>query len=1081
MSNQREFWCFISYRHADNQAAGRQWATWLHQQIETYEVPEDLVGTKNELGESIPERIFPVFRDEEELPVDADLSSPIYRALDNSKYLIVLCSPQAVESNYVAEEIHYFKKIGKSDRLLAVMIEGEPNAKNDPAKAGMNECFPTPLKHPVNQKGELVLEQVAEPIAADFRLPDGDMGWTSPEAYRQALIDEGAKRQELELEIQRYEKQSTLALLKIIAGILGIPLGTLTQRDKAYQLEKARKRARVFRRVAGVMAVLLIASVFAGIMAYKQRQIAVTQKSIAEENEKEAVRQRDASLVNQNRFLLRQADEANEDGDHIKAALVALNAFPGSYGGNRPAPVDENSLRTAIWGNDRRLVIPVENDVVNSEYSKDGKNILVAAKSNTLKIYDGKSGDVRRELKLEGKISYAVFSPEDKYVSVGTSNGAVKVFTFPELKQVVGFNVSGTVVDLRFTEDNKKIFAATFYGNIKGVEINSSKQFVDISIKNSFIDFLNLNHDESLLLVSYGYPGGLSIWETNSGKLVKDVMPREGGVVSQRTYGYPGFVDKSNAFISFDSKGGLIRELESEKIRQDISGMFVSASSDNKHLVMLAAATNGQYRGENEEFINSLTKSPFIMNTKNRKGVSLNHNLEVSDAFFSYDGKYLCTRSYSKLHIWDVNTNVKVNEIEIESGAKIRPSPNKQELLIYDDENGVDLVSLLPGDRTITFSEPINIWNAKFTEGGKYLVASELEGTKTNKLISTKDGSETLFSGICQAGKFRLVAGGSHVFVECINSAPVLWSLKTQSKLWEASDSNDTGRDRFKFNNTVTHVAYLERRYLTGADSWKKHTVVVLEDLAAGGKKEISTKELKINDLIFSSDGMSLVGSHKNKVVIVSAIEQAIVEKIDLVDNVKKSIYLSDKYYVYNSTGKEIIVYDRGAQKVVFKVPSMSSNKYAKVLENKNWLFTYNKEGIVSFWELATGELARRFETTGSTAKYTLIDEKGLLFSTDGDGGIWSVETGGQLASFKEYKPVDISLSSDAEEVLLAISHFGIKSQASIVALPLSEGDLIESVINILPKRRKCLTDKERVTLYMSPLSEIEKQQRGCL
>jgi hypothetical protein len=83
----RSYWCFISYRHADNKEPGRQWATWLHQAIETYEVPQDLVGTVNDRGDTIPERIFPVFRDEEELPVDADLASPIYRALEASKFL----------------------------------------------------------------------------------------------------------------------------------------------------------------------------------------------------------------------------------------------------------------------------------------------------------------------------------------------------------------------------------------------------------------------------------------------------------------------------------------------------------------------------------------------------------------------------------------------------------------------------------------------------------------------------------------------------------------------------------------------------------------------------------------------------------------------------------------------------------------------------------------------------------------------------------------------------------------------------------------------------------------------------------
>src|SRR5688572_5677849 len=96
----REYWCFVSYRHADNKEPGRQWATWLHQALETYEVPSDLVGTRNERGDIIPDRIFPVFRDEEELPADAELSSPIEAALRRSRFLVVLCSPQAAQSRF---------------------------------------------------------------------------------------------------------------------------------------------------------------------------------------------------------------------------------------------------------------------------------------------------------------------------------------------------------------------------------------------------------------------------------------------------------------------------------------------------------------------------------------------------------------------------------------------------------------------------------------------------------------------------------------------------------------------------------------------------------------------------------------------------------------------------------------------------------------------------------------------------------------------------------------------------------------------------------------------------------------------
>ena len=93
--------CFVSYRHADNHADGRRWATWLHQGLEKYPVPDGLVGEPNLRGQPIPAAIFPVFRDEEELPADAELSTPILRALENSLGMVVICSPRARASRFV--------------------------------------------------------------------------------------------------------------------------------------------------------------------------------------------------------------------------------------------------------------------------------------------------------------------------------------------------------------------------------------------------------------------------------------------------------------------------------------------------------------------------------------------------------------------------------------------------------------------------------------------------------------------------------------------------------------------------------------------------------------------------------------------------------------------------------------------------------------------------------------------------------------------------------------------------------------------------------------------------------------------
>ena len=272
--HQDKYWAFISYRHSDNKETDRNWASWLHREIEQYEIPAELIGEENAHGEVIPEKIYPVFRDEESLPADADLSNSISNALNRSEFLVVLCSPRAIESQYVAQEIEHFKVNGKGDRIIAGIIAGEPSNKE-------RECFPTPIREIVNPDGKL-----AEPIAADFRLPDGNEGYTSAEAYRKKLLDSGTvKKQALRI-ADTYDERLQLMKLKIIAGILGKPLEILRDRDKAYQLAKAKKRQRTLTTIITTVSILAIAAIVAGTFAMNQKKLAEEQKELAEKKTK---------------------------------------------------------------------------------------------------------------------------------------------------------------------------------------------------------------------------------------------------------------------------------------------------------------------------------------------------------------------------------------------------------------------------------------------------------------------------------------------------------------------------------------------------------------------------------------------------------------------------------------------------------------------------------------------------------------------------------------------------------------------------------------------------------------------------
>jgi len=283
-----DYLAFISYRHADNTEEDRQWATWLHQQLEVYDIPADLIGATNLRGERIPELIYPVFRDEISLPADADLSNAVTQALDRSRFLVVLCSPRAVQSHYVNQEILHFKQSGKGERIIAAMICGEPNASIDDAKQEnredicTQECFPEALQYELGSDGTLDTRKRTEPIAADFRLPDGNEGATNPNSYKRQLLQDGHSKADAERLAQRYEEQLNNAKLKIIAGILGVRLEQLTQRDRIYQLNKARAAARRFQRIAASMGGLALAATIAGGLAYQQWQRAAEERNRAE-------------------------------------------------------------------------------------------------------------------------------------------------------------------------------------------------------------------------------------------------------------------------------------------------------------------------------------------------------------------------------------------------------------------------------------------------------------------------------------------------------------------------------------------------------------------------------------------------------------------------------------------------------------------------------------------------------------------------------------------------------------------------------------------------------------------------------
>lgn len=336
---------FICYKHGpvDSLAAKA-----LQQRLEQFH-------TTDNAGKRI--RPFrKVFVDEGELAACADFGQQIHDALENSKWLLVICSEDTPQSPWVNLEIETFLKLhgpAARDRILTVLTSGEPNASFPP---------------------KLLEEETGgkEPFAVDIRAD-------TPRQMRKKLRGD--------------------PFLRLAATMLDRPFDALKQRQRAYFLQ----------RLATVTGVCLLAAVgFAAYAANRANLIAAQSERIQEEYEK--------ALVSESLLLAEQADRQLKNNDPLEAMALLLKALPSSEQ-DRPVVAEAEYVLGKALGiyktpgaaeNTASPVSTIDTDDSNF-FLDDTSTFLFTWKpyEKGLRVWDAQTLMLTRELLPREEIGYA--------------------------------------------------------------------------------------------------------------------------------------------------------------------------------------------------------------------------------------------------------------------------------------------------------------------------------------------------------------------------------------------------------------------------------------------------------------------------------------------------------------------------------------------------------------------------------------------------------------------------------------------------------------------------------------------------